>query len=248
MVYFSHMEEGAQHRFSYAKMLITLSLVLILGGMTLFAGKIFGYYQDFRSGELVPREKYQATEATAARLAALAKKSEGSGALATADDPAFGPEDASMTIVAFTDFGCPYSQEESYVLEAIVKNIGDNVRVIMRDFPLTDLHPGADKAAMAAECASEQGKYEDMYKLLNKHAGEFTEEQLTAYAQSAGLQERAYEACMSSGFYEKEIAEDIADGITAGVTSTPTLFVNGVKIEGAVPYGILYAAAQSLVQ
>ncbi|NBS68276.1 hypothetical protein EBT31_05085 [bacterium] len=248
MVYFFYMEGGPRHAFSYVKALVTFVFVLVFVGVGGFTWKIFAYYRDFRSGELLPMEKYDATQATATRLAALARQSEGSGELATEDDPVLGPADAPITIVAFSDFGCPYSQEESYALEAIVRNMGDKVRVIMRDFPLTDLHPGADKAAMAAECASEQGKYEEMYRLLNKSSGEFTEENLLQYALSAGLEKRTYIQCMESDFYENEVAGDIADGVAAGVTSTPTLFVNGVKIEGAVPYGILYEAAQSLAQ
>ncbi len=243
------MEEVQKHPFSFSKTLVTLVGVLVCIGVLGFAYKIFAYYQDFRSGNLVPVDTYHSTHASAARIAALASKSEGSGELATADDPAFGSgEHPPVTIVAFTDFGCPYSQEESYVLEAVARNMGDEVRVIMRDFPLTDLHPGADLAAMAAECASEQGKYNEIYTILNKTSDAFTEENLLEYALSAGVERKEYLQCMSSGYYEDEVAGDIADGVAAGVTSTPTLFVNGVKIEGAVPYGILYEAVQSLAE
>ena len=248
MVYFFYMEGVPVRSFSYTKVLVTLLFVLVAASAFAFAWKIFGYYQDFRSGELVPIASYKSTQATAARLASLARTSEGSGELATTDDPQFGPADAPITIVAFTDFGCPYSQEESYVLEGITHNTNDNVRVILRDFPLTDLHPGADKAAIAGECAAEQGKYTEMYRVLNKTSGEFTEENLLQSALDAGLDRAAYLQCMSSGFYEDEVSADVADGIAAGVTSTPTLFVNGVKIEGAIPYGILYEAVQSLAE
>lgn len=243
-----NMEEGQKKPFSFAKTLATFVFALILIGMLAFAWKIFAYYQDFRAGERVPIATYKSTQATTERIIALASAGRASGELTTADDPFFGSENAPVVIVAFTDFGCPYSQEESVVLEAVARNVGDNVKIIMRDFPLTDLHPGADKAAMAAECASEQGKYKEMYNVLNKSSGAFTEENLLYYARAAGLEEGAYTQCMSSGFYEDEVAGDIADGIAAGVTSTPTLFVNGIKIEGAVPYGILYEAVQALAE
>jgi protein-disulfide isomerase len=242
------MEEVQKHPFSFSKTLVTIVLILVITGVLGFAWRIFTYYQDFRSGELTPIASYKSTQATADRLIALARAGEGSGELATADDPFFGPADAPVVIVAFSDFGCPYSQEESYALEAIARNAGDEVKIIMRDFPLTDLHQGADKAAMAAECAAEQGKYNEMYSILNKTSGEFTEESLLQYALTAGVERREYLQCMSSGFYENEVAGDIADGVAAGVTSTPTLFVNGVKIEGAVPYGILYEAVQALAE
>jgi protein-disulfide isomerase len=242
------MEELSRRSFSFTKALITAVFVLVILAVGGFTWKIFSYYQDFQSGELMPTATYHATSATAERLAALARNGEGSGELATDDDPSFGPANATITIVAFTDFGCPYSQEESYVLEGITHNTNDEVRVILRDFPLTDLHPGADKAAMAAECAAEQGKYTEMYRILNKTSEEFIEERLLQYALQAGVEKQEYLRCMSSDFYTDEVNNDIADGIAAGVTSTPTLFVNGIKIEGAVPYGILYEAVQSLVQ
>lgn len=242
------MDELPRQSFSFTKTLVTVVFALVIFAVGGFAWKIFSYYQDFQSGELVPRATYHATNATAERLAALARNGEGSGELATEDDPSFGPENAAVTIVAFTDFGCPYSQEESYVLEGIAHNTNDKVRVILRDFPLTDLHPGADKAAMAAECAAEQGKYTEMYRILNRTSEEFTEDRLLQHALEAGVEKQEYLRCMSSDFYADEVNGDIADGIVAGVTSTPTLFVNGVKIEGAVPYGILYEAVQTLVQ
>jgi protein-disulfide isomerase len=241
-------EEASQTPFSFTKTLITLGFILVCVGVLGFAYKIYAYYSDFRSGERIPLASYQATEETADRLAELASKGEGSGELATQDDPSFGGEEAPITIVAFMDFGCPYSQEESYVLEGIVRNTNENVQVIFRDFPLVDLHPGADKAAVAAACAAEQGKYLEMYHALNKTSEAFTDEGLLGLALASGVEKRTYLECMSSGYYESEVAEDIADGIAAGVTSTPTLFVNGVKIEGAVPYGVLYAAVQTLVQ
>lgn len=242
------MDEVAKRPFSFTKTLVTLVFILVFVGVAGFAWKIFAYYQDFKSGALVPTATYHATQATAERLASLARQSEGSGELATSDDPSFGPADAPITIVAFMDFGCPYSQEESYVLEGVTYNTNENVRVILRDFPLTDLHPGADQAAVAAECAAEQGKYTEMYRVLNKTSESFTDETLLAHAIEAGLDKQEYLRCVSSGFYETEVESDIADGIAAGVTSTPTLFVNGVKIEGAVPYSVLYEAVQSLVQ
>lgn len=242
------MEGVPRHTFSFTKTLVTILFVMVCVGVLGFAWKIYGYYRDFRSGELIPIASYQSTKATAARLASLASAGEGSGALATEDDAQFGPADAPITIVAFTDFGCPYSQEESYVLEGISRNANDKVRVIMRDFPLIDLHLGADKAAIAAECAAEQDMYVEMYHVLNKTSGEFTDGSLLQSAAEAGLDTGEFTRCMSSGFYEKEVSADIADGVAAGVTSTPTLFINGVKIEGAVPYGILYEAVQALAE
>ncbi len=242
------MEEGGKKEYTYTKIIATGVLLFFVACIGWFAWKVFSYQRDFKSGSRIPREEYRSTEATSERLAALARNGQGSGELATKDDPSFGPENAPVTIVAFADYGCPYSQQESYALDALARNMEGKVHVIMRDFPLTDLHPGADKAAVAAECASEQGKFEEMYKVLNKSTGEFTDENLLQFANAAGLESDAFTRCMESGFYEAEVAGDIADGLAAGVSSTPTLFINGVKIEGAIPYGILYEATKSLVE
>ncbi len=236
------------HRPSWTKILATIVLCGVIALVLSFSWKVFAYYQEIKNGTLDPNlGTFSSTTISADRLQLLAQSAPGSGMLATADDPSLGIADAAVTIVAFADFGCPYSQEESYILRAITKAFPEDVRVIYRDFPLIELHPGADLAAQAAECASEQGKFGEMYDELYRNPPEFTAEDLEATALSLGLDGNVYKKCMASGYYQEEVAQDIADGVAAGVTGTPTLFINGIKVEGAMPYGVLTQVVTAMV-
>ena len=127
---------------------------LVLALVLFFGYKVFNYYRQIQKGTFDPMSlSFQSTAASQNRLIDIAAAAPGSGQLATLDDPSLGPNDAKLTIVEFADFGCPFSEEESYVVDAIARQYPNDVRIIYRDFPLTDLHPGAD---MPAEPAAEQ--------------------------------------------------------------------------------------------
>jgi protein-disulfide isomerase len=168
-------------------------------------------------------------------LEAFADAAPGSGVLASVDDPSLGPDNAQLTIVEFADFGCPYSKEESYVITALAKQY-PTVKFIYRDFPLDDIHPGANLAAQAGECAHEQGAFWEYHDLLYRHSGEFTTTALIDYAEQLDLNTAQFTECLTSGAYRDEVLNDARDGVSAGVEGTPTLFFNGQKISGAIPY------------
>ncbi|MFZ2681613.1 MAG: DsbA family protein [Patescibacteria group bacterium] len=211
--------------------------ILLLCGVSFFGYKVFQYYRKIQLGVIDPLTySFQSTVASQSRLLAIAQAAPGSGALATADDPSRGPADAKLTIVEFADFGCPFSEQESYVIEAIARQYPEDVRVVYRDFPLTDIHPGADLAAEASECANEQGKFWEYHDVLYRNSGNFTEDALVDFATQLNLNTGSFRTCLQSGKYTDEVAQDLADGVAAGVTGTPTFFLNGEKIDGAVPF------------
>ncbi len=215
---------------------IIFIVVLLVGG--LFGWRVFNYYRQIENGSLdLSQLSFERTGVTRAQLEALAAAAPGSGELATEDDPSIGPENALLTVVEFADFGCPYSKQESYAVTALAKQY-PQVRFIYRDFPLTDLHPGADLAAEAAQCANEQGKFWDYHDILYRHNGEFLFDTLVDYAAQINLDADDFTECLESGRYTEEVAQDSADGVAAGVVGTPTFFFNGQKIDGAVPYDI----------
>lgn len=212
-----------------------LVFIVVIG----FSWKVFTYYKELQKGVVVfAPETYASTDASVERLRALAQGAPGSGDLATTDDPYRGSREARVTIVEFADFGCPYCAEERFVIDAIARKYPNDVQIIYRDFPLTDLHPGAELAAMAGECAQEQGKFWEFHEALFADQGVFTLDSLVVTAQDVGLQVSSYEQCMNGGIYEDEVMQDLADGVQAGVTGTPTFFINGLKVEGAIPYGV----------
>lgn len=216
---------------------VLFSLALI--GVLVFAWRVFSFYRKIQAGELDPGT-YGLTRATGsaeAALAALVANARGSGALATGDDPALGSPTAAVTIVEFGDFGCPYTRQESYVLRALATKFGSSIRYIYRDFPLEELHPGAERAAAAATCADNQGKFWEFHDALFT-TDDIGETRILEVADEIGLNVDQFVTCVNDESALDEMGEDLADGIDAGVTGTPTFFVNGEIIEGAVPYDL----------
>ncbi len=227
----------------------TAGALLLLVLLGVFSLRVFTYYRKIQKGQIdLTGLSFSATTVKAADLADLAKQAPGTGQLASTDDPSLGNAGAKVTVVEFADFGCPFSQQESYVVRALAKEFPDTVRFIYRDFPLPDLHPGADLAAAGGDCALEQGKFWEYHDALFAHSGDFTQDNLAGYAADAGLDQNAFSSCLASGKYQAEVANDETDGVNAGVVGTPTFFINGSKIEGAVPYAIFKATLQAFLQ
>lgn len=153
------------------------------------------------------------------------------------DDPAIGPEDAPVTIIQFSDFQCPFSKRYFDETEhLILSTYGDQIRYVFRDFPLTAIHPQAQKAAEAAQCASDQGKFWEYHDMLFQNQGALQVDNLKSYAASLGLNQSAFDLCLDSGKYAQEVQKDIEDGQSYGVMGSPTFFINGRKVVGALPY------------
>lgn len=229
--------DGTRSKVRFAFM--SFGFVVVLTLMVIFAWRVFTFYRQIQSGTLdLNGTKFSSTTVSSDTLQKLAAGATGSGELATTDDPSLGSSAAKVTVVEFADFGCPYSAEESYVVRALAKQYPGTVRFIYRDFPIPELHPGADLAAEGGECAEDQGKFWEYHDEVFQHSGELTEEKLVAYAEDAGMDGKKFQTCLESEKYTAEVDEDAADGAAAGVRGTPTFFVNGVKIEGNVPYSI----------
>lgn len=155
------------------------------------------------------------------------------------DDPVKGSPDAPVTIVEFSEFQCPYC---GYYVREIFPKIETayiqtgKVKYVFRDFPLTSIHPNAQKAAEAAGCAAQQGKFWEYHDLLFAHQDALDVPALKQYAVDLGLDAVLFDACLDSGAMAEEVAKDLADGQQYGVTGTPAFFVNGIKLTGAQPF------------
>ncbi len=153
------------------------------------------------------------------------------------DDPTWGPEDASVVIVEFSDFQCPFCQRfATQTLSQIREAYGDRVRYVFRDYPLTQIHPAAQKAAEAGQCAEEQGHFWEYHDLLFANQSALDVADLKAYAEQVGADPEEFNDCLDSDKYQQEVIRDLQDGRTAGVTGTPGFIVNGLLISGAQPY------------
>ncbi len=153
------------------------------------------------------------------------------------DDPVKGQKNAKVTIVEFSDFQCPYcasfhQQVFSQIMENYIK-VG-KVNFIYRDFPLP-FHANARAAAIAADCAGEQGKYWEYHNIIFQNQDKLDASFLIDYASRIGIDSLKFSKCIEEND-GADIDLDIADGKRFGVTGTPMFFVNGREIEGSQPF------------
>ena len=153
------------------------------------------------------------------------------------DDPARGEVNAPVTLVEFTDFQCPACAAMHPVLEEVLKSYGSKVRLVVRDFPLTQ-HEHARKAAEAANAAHAQGKFFEYAALLFKNQKALDVASLKKYASELGLNRARFDAELDRGVYAAEVKKDLEDGEIYGVGSTPTIFINGVQLRTLSPEGL----------
>ncbi|MFH1587007.1 MAG: thioredoxin domain-containing protein [Candidatus Diapherotrites archaeon] len=162
------------------------------------------------------------------------------GNLADDDDAVRGPEDAKITIVEFSDFECPFCGRAIPTVEQVMEEYEGDVKLIFKDFPLS-FHQNAQKAAEAAECAGEQDKFWEMHDLLFDNQTALAISDLKQYAVDLGLDTGAFNSCLDNGDMAAEVSADFAAGQAAGVSGTPTFFINGQKIVGAQPFSAFKA-------
>jgi protein-disulfide isomerase len=153
-------------------------------------------------------------------------------AVSTDDDPSRGPTSAPVTVVVFCDLGCPFCATFEATLHQVEQNYGNRVRIVARDFPDERLHPGAGKAAEAADCAGEQRRYWEMYDLILSRQGDLYINGLKRAARDLRLDTEAFGRCLDGGRYAREWQADREAGLQYGVTGTPSVFVNGRFREG----------------
>ena len=147
------------------------------------------------------------------------------------DDPSRGNATAPVTVVVFTDFQCPTCAVTHPVIDEVLKSYGNNVRLVVRDFPLIR-HEHARKAAEAANAAHAQGKFFEYATLLFKRQNALDTASLKKYASEVGLNRATFDAALDSGKYAAEVSRDLKDGEIYGIDATPTIFVNGVALSG----------------
>lgn len=150
------------------------------------------------------------------------------------DDPYLGHVDAPVEIIAFEDFQCPFCQAAEPILEAVYQQYPNDIKVVYRDFPLYTIHDQAIAAAQAGECADEQGKFWAWHDeaFLNQSALATAPAVFSTWAETAGLDVTAFAACVVEERYAAEVQKDLDEGFLAGVSATPTFFINGQRVLG----------------
>ena len=167
------------------------------------------------------------------------------------NDPIRGDPNAPITIVEFSDFQCPFcarfhTQTLPSILEEYIEQ--GKVNLVYRDFPLQSIHPNALPAAVAAECANEQGKYWEFHDMLFEKQNDWSRlssdaliSTFSQYATDVSLEQQQFDSCLESGKYLQEVQGDLSDGRDYGVTGTPGFFIGNdeigfEKLSGAQPF------------
>ncbi len=150
--------------------------------------------------------------------------------------PSEGPASAAVTLVEFSDFQCPYCANLQSTLRQVLDKYGPKVRLVYRNFPLSQIHPNAEKAAEAGLCAADQGHFWEMHDLMFQSQGQLKADQLKEKAAQLKLNAEAFNSCLDSGQKAGKVQQDINAVTGLGVTGAPALFVNGRLVAGAVPF------------
>jgi len=145
-----------------------------------------------------------------------------------------GDANAPVTIIAFSDYECPFCKRAESTVAQVMSTYGDKVRYVHRDFPLP-FHAHAHEAAQAARCAGDQGKFWEYHDKLFQ-AQDLSTDNLKKMATDLGLDQQKLEQCISSGSHDDEINADVAAGSDVGVSGTPAFFINGRMLSGAQPF------------
>lgn len=206
-----------------------------------FCYRLWFYYGQLRSGAVIELPQYTDKFTAVGSGSSMPVSAEGytDAAVTGSGRPSMGPEDAPLTVTVFADFECPFSKDAYTAYRALMAKYGDRVRFIYREHPLGSIHPEAMQAAMAAECANEQGRFWVYHDKLFLNSPALAFDDLVRYAGETGMDEQQFERCLAEGRYRSTVEVDGAAAIALGVRGTPTFFFNGRAVEGAVPQDVL---------
>jgi len=146
-----------------------------------------------------------------------------------------GSPKASVVILEFSDFQCPYCQAVEPTLKKLLAKYEGRVSLAYRDLPLREIHPQAELAAEASRCAAEQGKFWEYHDLLFQNQNKLNREGLVEQARNLKLDDKQFDSCLSSDKYKAQIEQDRQLGLKAGLTGTPGFFINANMMSGDLP-------------
>lgn len=152
--------------------------------------------------------------------------------VAVGDSPRRGPADTPVTIVEFSDFQCPYCRRVQPTLISLLQKYPDKVSLVYKDLPLRSIHPEAQKAAEAARCSGEQGKFWEYHDALFE-IRRITKDDFTKVASDLKLDTLEFVACLDSGKHKPTVDADFDQAMQIGAKSTPVFYINGVQLKGA---------------
>jgi protein-disulfide isomerase len=157
------------------------------------------------------------------------------------DDPFKGPEDATVTIVEFSDFECPYCSRAYTTIELLLEAYSEDVKLVYKHLPLS-FHTYAQEASEASECAYDQDMFWEYYDALYLNQGSINSDYLVSLAEELGLDMDTFNSCLDSGEKTASVNADATAAASLGITGTPAFLINGELIVGAQAYETFEAA------
>ncbi len=144
--------------------------------------------------------------------------------------PFQGSRESKVQLEVFSDFQCPACKAAEPLVKEVMQTFGDKIGYSFKHYPLVVVHTQAFRAALAAECANDQGKFWEYHDVLFSKQPEFSETQLIGYAKELGLKEQDFSNCLQAKSKAEVVREDMKQGDERKVDSTPTFFINGEKV------------------
>jgi protein-disulfide isomerase len=156
-----------------------------------------------------------------------------------------GPADAPVTLLEYGDYECPYCGAAYPIVKEVQARIGERLRFVFRNFPITTSHPHAERAAEAAEAAAAQGSFWRMHDVLYENQKRLSDEDLRTYAQQVGLDLDVFDRELAEHVYAARVQEDFMSGVRSGVNGTPTFYVNGARYDDSYDLDTLLGALEA---
>jgi protein-disulfide isomerase len=155
-----------------------------------------------------------------------------------------GPAEAAVTLVEYGDYECPYCGAAYPIIKEIQARMGDRLRFVFRNFPITTSHPHAEHAAEAAEAAATQGRFWEMHDLLYENQQSLEDQHLHGYAERLGLDIEPFDRQLAEHVHADRVHEDFISGVRSGVNGTPTFYINGARHDDSYDLETLLAALE----
>ena len=147
-------------------------------------------------------------------------------------DHCFGPDDATVTLLEYGDYECPYCGRSYAIIKRIQDYFGDRLRFAFRNFPLTQVQPHAQHSSAAANVAGAQGMFWEMHDMLYENQDALDDPSLREYALVLELDMERFDTEMMTHVHAKRVREDFMSGVRSGVNGTPTFYLNGIRYDG----------------
>jgi len=152
---------------------------------------------------------------------------------------------AAVTLVQYGDYECPYCGAAYPIVKDVQARMGEAMRFVFRNFPISTSHPHAEHAAEAAEAAAAQGRFWEMHDLLYERQRHLTDDDLHAYATELGLDVERFDKEMAEHVHADRVHEDFMSGVRSGVNGTPTFYINGVRHDDSYEADVLLDALEA---